>query len=413
MASKTTTAAKTAGSKVRLGASLNVTKRDDKTSTIGGISNFDTNNRFRYYQQLSTASPYVSVPLNKLGLMLSKGMSADSQKKTLVKEFETWRKKANLNEQVATIGRLLCRDGTIIGKPAGDETHFTLYPSLMPYTSVLPEGIKPKDKPTDVMQAPIATVVINEGSTTSQKTVDPSELVIGNLNPWDYVQEDIRNRETFGLYGSSLLDPLELSIRNLLNINKGYVSFVKRYGMGRYHYDHVMLEKLVEAEIITPEDAGKLHDEWLEDNKNLSENEDISAIGLKVIPIDAKGSLDVMGFKESLETEIQLGLFQSPLTMGKASGTTYASGYLVEEDRLVVLEGLQKITENITQDFVNRWLVSKGRPEDSIEIKFEELSKIKLTASEVQEMYNTGVIERDEFRKWSGFYLVNGEEAEE
>lgn len=412
MVSKTTTAAKTAGSKIRLGASLNVTKRDDKTSTIGGIPNFDTNNRFRYYQQLSTASPYVSVPLNKLGLMLSKGMSADSKKKTLIKEFETWRKKANLNEQVATIGRLLCRDGIIIGKPAGDETHFTLYPLLMPYTTVLPEGVKPNDRPTDVMQAPVATVVINEGS-TSQKTFDPSELVIGNLNPWDYVQEDIKQRETIGLYGSSLLDPLELSIRNLLNINKGYVSFVKRYGMGRYHYDHVMLEKLVEAEIITPEDAGKLHDEWLEDNKNLSENEDISAIGLKVIPIDAKGSLDVMGFKESLETEIQLGLFQTPLTMGKASGTTYASGYLVEEDRLVVLEGLQKITENITQDFVNRWLVSKGKPEDSIEIKFEELSKVKLTASEVQEMYNTGVIERDEFRKWSGFYLVNGEEAEE
>ena len=405
-----TNAAKTGIHKTRLAAALNTTKMDDKTSSIGGISNFDVNNRFRYYQQLVKASPYVSVPLNKLGLMLSKGMNADSKKKAQLKEFEFWRKKSNLNEQTSTIGRLLCRDGTIIGKPAGDETHFSLYPSLMPYTSVLPEGVKPNEKPKDVMQAPMASVVLNEGTKT-QELIDPAELVIGSLNQWDYVQEDILSRETFGLYGSSLLDPLELSIRNLLNVNKGYVSFVKRYGMGRYHYDHVLLEKLVESEIITTDTAAELHDEWLEDNKNLSENEDISAIGLKINPIDAKGSLDVMGFKESLETEIQLGLFQSPLTMGKASGTTYASGYLVEEDRLVVLEGLQKITENITQDFVNRWLLSRGKQEDSIEIKFEELSKIKLTASEVQEMFNTGVIERDEFRKWGGFYLVVGEDS--
>lgn len=412
MISKTVNAAKSSGKRIKLAAALNTTRRDDRTNSIGGISGFDTNNRFRYYQQLATSSPYVSVPLNKLGLMLSKGMSVDSKRRTLIKDFERWRKKSNLNDQIATICRLLCRDGTIIGKPVGDENNFTFYPSLMPYTSVLPEGVKPKDKPNEVMQAPITTVVLNEGNEASQKTIDPLELIIGNLNPWDYVQEDIKQRETFGLYGSSLLDPLELSIRNLLNINKGYVSFVKRYGLGRYHYDHVLLEKLVETEIISPEVAGQLHEDWLEDNKNLSENEDISAIGLKVIPIDAKGSLDVMGFKESLETEIQLGLFQSPLTMGKASGTTYASGYLVEEDRLVVLEGLQKITENITQDFINRWLEVKRKPEDSLVINFEELSKVKLTASEVQEMYNTGIIERDEFRKWSGFYLIDGEDSD-
>lgn len=409
MASTANAAKTTQGSKVRLAASLNTTKRDDVSTSIGGISNFDTKNRFRYYQQLATASPYVAVPLNKLGLMLTKGAKADG-KKQILKDFELWRKKSNLDEQLATIARLLCRDGTIIGRATGDENKFFFYPALMPYTTLLPEGVQPKAKPADIMQPPLSTFVLNEGA-KNQKTEDLENLILGNLNPWDYVQEDIKKRETFGIYGSSLLDPIELSIRNLLNINKGYVSFVKRYGMGRYHYDHVMLEKLVEAEVITPEDAAKLHDDWLEDNKNLSENEDISAIGLKVIPIDAKGSLDVMNFKESLETEIQLALFQSPLTMGKASGTTYASGYLVEEDRLVVLEGLQKITQNVAQEFVNKWLEVKKKPEDSIELNFEELSKVKLTASEVQEMFNTGVIERDEFRNWGGFYLVNGEEA--
>lgn len=402
------TAAASTDKRYKLGAALNVTTKDDVTTKMGGISNFDTTNRFRYYQQLTTASPYVSVPLNKLGMMIPKGLTLDG-KPAILKDFTKWAQKTILIEQAGTIARLLCRDGTIIGRPNGDIGKFYFYPALMSQTTILPEGIKPKSKPTDIMQPPDGTVYTNEGL-RGQAEVKLEELVIGRINAWDYVQEDIKKRETYGLYGASLLDPLELSIRNLLNINKGYVTFVKRYGMGRYHYDHVMLEKLTEAGIITPDDAAKYHDEWLEDNKNLSENEDISAVGLKINPIDAKGSLDVMGFKESLETEIQIGLFQSPLTMGKASGTTYASSYLVEEDRLVVLEGLQTITKSLLQEHVNRRLLKMGKQEDLITVEFEELSRIKLTASEVQEMYNTGVVERDEYRRWGGFYLVTGEE---
>lgn len=393
----------------KLGGSLNVTTKDDTSSSIGGISNFDTANRFRYYQQLTSASPYVSVPLNKLGMMIPKGLSMDGKAKTLLKDFNRWSQKTNLIEQVSTIARLLCRDGIIIGRPNGEVDKYYLYPSLMSQTTILPEGVKPKAVPSEIMQPPDAAVYINEGL-KSQAELKIDELIIGRYNSWDYVQDDVRNRETYGLYGASLIDPLELSIRNLLNINKGYVTFVKRYGMGRYHFDHVMLEKMVESGMMKPEDAGKFHDDWLEDNKNLSENEDISAVGLKINPIDAKGSLDVMGFKESLETEIQLGLFQSPLTMGKAAGTTYASSYLVEEDRLVVLEGIQTIVKNIAQEFLNRRLLKMGKQEDSITVSFAELSRIKLTASEVQEMYNTGVIERDEFRDWGGFYLVTPEE---
>lgn len=394
----------------QLSAAVNTLKKDDKTTSFGGISNFDPNNRFRYYQQLVLSSAYVSVPLWKLGLMLSKGLEFDGKKQVL-KDFDLWRKKQNFDEQVATVGRLLCRDGTYIASPVGDALKFSMQPLLMPYTTVLPEGVDLKAKPDDVMMYPIDRIVVGEDK-NAPVIRSPDELVYGSVNAWDYVQEDIRQRETYGIYGSSLLDPIELSIRNLLNINKGFVSFVKRYGMGRYHYDHVMLEKLVETGAITPDKASDIHTKWLENNKSLSENEDISAVGLKVTPIDAHGSLNVQEFKESLETEIQLGLFQSPLTMGKAAGTTYASGFLVEEDRLVVLEGLQRILENIVNQIINKRLTLMGKTEDSVSVKFEELSKIKLTAAEVQEMFNTGVIEREEFRHWGGFYLVTSESGE-
>ena len=33
---------------------------------------------------------------------------------------------------------------------------------------------------------------------------------------------------------------------------------------------------------------------------------------------------------------------QSPLTMGRAVGTTYASGFLSEADRMIILESIQE-----------------------------------------------------------------------
>ncbi|WP_156153758.1 hypothetical protein [Methanosarcina sp. MTP4] len=73
-------------------------------------------------------------------------------------------------------------------------------------------------------------------------------------------------------------------VGSLLNINNSYVSFVRKYGNGRYHFDFKPLEKLVEDEIITLEDAQNTIDAFLENNKDLGENEDIAAVGLSVSP---------------------------------------------------------------------------------------------------------------------------------
>ncbi len=60
-----------------------------------------------------------------------------------------------------------------------------------------------------------------------------------------------------------------------------------------------------------------------------------------------------MEFKKSLQTDIQVGLLQSSPTMGDSKGTTYAAGHVSEADRLVVLEGFQKIVQNVANDAIN------------------------------------------------------------
>ena len=381
-------------------------KHKDVSSNFITYCSFDTHNRFKYYQQLTTATPHVSTSLNKLGLSLVKGMQFESKAQKYIRDFEQWSRKTNFMEQVQTLSRLLCRDGTYIAVPSGNVDDLSLKPLYMPAVTILPEGFDPDTKDHVLLTSPADIVKVNEGineSGVEEQSIDIIDVIYGTYNSWDGVQADIKGRNTWGLYGRSLLDPIELSIRNLLDINQGYVSFVKKYGNGRYLINFQLLEKLVEQNLVTMSDAQEAIDSWLDDHQYLSENEDIAAVGLDIIPIDAKGSLDVMEFKRSLEAEVQLGLFQTPLSMGDTKGSTYAAGYVSESDRMVVLEGLQHSIQNIVQQFINMRLEMKNWPQDSLWMEFEELSRPRMSGKDVLEWYNADILTKDKVLQWAGF----------
>jgi len=89
--------------------------------------------------------------------------------------------------------------------------------------------------------------------------------------------------------------------------------------------------------------------------------------------------------------------------MGDTKGSTYAAGYVSEADRMVVLEGLQHSIRNIVQQFIDMRLQKKGWPGGSVWVEFEELSRPKMTAAEVLEWYNSGVLSREQLLEWGGF----------
>jgi len=282
------------------------------------------------------------------------------------------------------------------------------YPLLMPNVTILPADETPGNtslrNDNNIMQPEVTQFVINEGVTQYQKVYKPDEVIYGSYNEWSGVQYDVKNRKTYGIYGMSPMETVELSIRNLLNINSGYVSFVRKYGNGRYQYDFKLLEKLVDAKVMTYKEAQAAIDDWMESQKNLSENEDICSYGMGVVPLDANGSLNVLDFKKSLETDIQIGLLQSPLSMGDSKGSTYAAGYVSEADRMVVLEGLQTVfRESIASEMLARRQEAAGKNPESVEIYFEELSLPELSPDILIEMRNIGVIDDNELRERTGF----------
>lgn len=387
-----------------LAAASGILAKKENPTEFGDYTNFDTENRFFRYQQLIKSTPYASIGMKKLKTSLTKGMDFDGKSKKQVEEFRTWSKKVNFVGQARTIAGSLFRDGTFAGITAGNVEKLKLQPLLMGYTTILPQGINPGSSSKTVLKPDPVLFVVNEGGTgeVKEEKIPADKVVYGVIDEWDSKQLDLKNRETCGLYGESLVDPIELSIRYLHIINQGYVEFVKKYGMGRYSYSFPFMEMLVEKGIITVAKFQEEITKWMEENKNLSQNEDLVGIA-KATPIDAMGSLDVMTFKKSLETDIQLGLLQSDISMGDSKGSTYAAGYVSEADRMVVLEGLQKILENIANDFINKRLVMMNKTPDSVEVIFDELSLPQLTAQDMLEWRNTGVITDDELRSWGGF----------
>jgi len=392
----------------RLAAATGVLTKKENPSSFGDYTNFDTSNRFFRYQQLVKSTPYASIGLKKLKTSLTKGLDFDGKSRRQVEEFRKWAKRTNFIGQVQTVAGSLFRDGTYCGILNGNNPDtLKLQPLLMAYTTILPDGVTHGQGSKVLLQPPIKEFVVNEGSTgeIKEQTYKASDVIYGALDEWDSIQLDIRGRETCGLYGESLLDPIELSIRYLHIINQGYVEFVKKYGMGRYSYSFPILERLLEQNIIDFNVFQREIETWMEDNKNLSQNEDLVGI-VKAEAIDAKGSLDIMEFKKALETDIQLGFLQSDLSMGDSKGSTYAAGYVSENSRMVALENLQLNLSNIVNDFINRRLVLQNKSEDSVEIIFDELSLPRMTAQEITEWVATGILTKEQALEWGGFPVL-------
>lgn len=389
---------------IKLAAAAGVLGKKETPANFGDYVNFDTINRFNRYQQLMKSTPYASIGLKKLKTSLTKGMDFDGDSQVDVDEFRAWSKKTNFIGQAQTVAGNLFRDGTFAGICSGNVDKLKLRPLLMGYTTILPDGVTSGSSPGIIMQPEAAQFIVNEGGTGQlQETPYPAENVVyGVIDEWDSIQEDLRLRLTCGLYGESLVDPIELSIRYLHIINQGYVEYVRKYGMGRYSYSFPFMEQMVEKGLINWDQFQVEITNWMEKNQYLRQNEDLVGV-VKATPVDAMGSLDVMQFKKALETDIQLGLLQSDISMGDSKGSTYAAGYVSENARMVVLDCLQKTEINVLQDYIDRRLVMQGKTPGSIQVIVDELSLPQMTASEVLEWANTGIIQNDEAREWAGF----------
>lgn len=222
------------------------------TTTLYGEFRVDNSNPFLKFEQLSQISPHTFVPLIKLGLSIVSGFRLETEDERALNQINEWADKVDLINKAQNIARCMVRDGTAVvylpqeGK--GDKGIKSLDILPMKYTTLLPEGIQPGTRPAALMKGEIDRAVLNESPTYSDRSnqvvMEREEFALFRAFHEGYFMSDIMGRDTYGMYGTSLLVNVDRSVKNLMDLVEGFSGYMRRYGVGRLHVDVKLVEEL-------------------------------------------------------------------------------------------------------------------------------------------------------------------------
>ncbi|MBC2746226.1 MAG: hypothetical protein HF975_04320 [ANME-2 cluster archaeon] len=378
------------------------------STTLYGEYRIDNKNHYLRYSQLSLITPHTFIPLAKLGLSIVSGFRLDAKEgaENILKKTQTWADNVKLRDKMQNIARCTIRDGTAVAylQEAKDIGIQSIQVLPMQYTTLLPEGITPGQKVTALMKGDVERAVLMESTTKNQQntTLDREEFALFRLFHEGYFTKDILERETYGIYGVSLLEPLNRTIKDLLDLSEGFSGNMRRYGVGRLHINLPLVEKLRSEGKYA--NAKKILEDTIAAMQKLKPNEDLITGGAQANPLPGTHSPGVREMKQSYEKDIHVGLLQSGVSMGDTKGSTYASGYLAEEDRYIILESIQElIRETVQTDILDRQLAFLGQEPGTVQVKVDKLDIPYVDYTTLTDARINGDITEKEYRLALGF----------
>jgi len=387
-----------------------VSRSSIRTLTSFKVGDFeiDNTNPFKKYEQLGSID-IVADPLDKAALEMAAGFeiySEDESQEEDVNKLREWAAEINLDAHALTVARELLEKGTAVCllEQKGDTiTDLKLLP--MRTVTLLTEKEQPGAYPTYTIWGEVDKVIINEGMNGSdfkQEVFDIKDCQLYRYNHYANFFKDIKGRETYGLYGRSLIDKIEWRLEFYFDLLESYRRFVQRYGYGRLFINSEVLARLIEEGRY--EEAKAVLEDMKTKQEEIEENQDIVGIGMEVQQLDTNTGLDILGIKESLEKDIAAYLFSSETASGKAKGTTYASAYVVEQQRIRILESyrrqIRRQLEQLIRKQAEMWGITNA---ENIKVRFEKLDKEKYEAKDIAVLYQAGVLTTNEARKLAGF----------
>ena len=404
---------------------MNLTPKDQSgDTTLYGQFRITNKNPFEKYAQLSIVSPHVFIPLIKIGLGTVSGLKlevveGEGNDKTL-EQMKEWAEFITLSNKVHNIARCTIRDGTTLVSTGKEPTKAEQNPDIdlpkesitaidvlpMQYMTLLTESEKKNETNTDhlIKGTPDRALLYEEKKTTDKGMVifERGEFALFRLFNEGYFMKDILGRETYGIYGASLLESIDRSLKGLMDLTEGFSAYMRRYGINRLSVNLPIVDQLRQEERY--DEAKTILEETIAAIQKLKANEDFVSGGADVSSIQGGQVLSVRDMKESFESDVQVGLLQSPLTMGKAVGTTYASGYLAETDRMVMLESIQHIIlQAVQNDIINPQLEAFSAKPNSIIITANDLTNPKIDNQTLTDARINGDITEAEYRMSMGY----------
>ena len=404
---------------------MNLTPKDQSgDTTLYGQYRITNKNPFEKYAQLSIVSSHVFIPLIKLGLGTVSGLKLEMVEgrgnDKILEQMKEWAKIITLPNKIQNIARCVVRDGTVltslgreklktdekqeIDLPENSITAIDVLP--MQYMTVLTESESKTETNTDhlIKGTPDRALLYEEKKTTAKGMVifERDEFALFRLFNEGYFMKDVLGRETYGIYGISLLESIDRSLKDLMDLNGGFSAYMRRYGLNRLLINLPYVEELRREERWT--EAKIVLEEMIASTQKLKANEDFVSSGAEVSSVMGGAVPSVRNMKESFESDVEVGLLQSPLTMGKAVGTTYGSGYLSEADRMIILESIQSIIiQTVQSDIIDQQISVFGGSPGDILVTANDLTNPVVDNQTLTDMRINGDITEAEYRVSMGY----------
>lgn len=392
--------------KASLSGLRRLSTENNKEIKIGDFA-IDNSNPFKKYRDIG-ALDIVADPLDKATMEMASGfMIYHENSKQDMTELNEWATE-NLAFHIFAVLRELLEKGTVVVYvPQQDIKELEILP--MEYVTLLPKGVNPGTSPNHLIKGKVDKICVNEDSTSNEvkrETLDIKEVMLYRYNPTTHHFKDIKNRATFGIYGHSILHRIEWRLQFYFGMLESYRKYMKRYGYGRLFFNSDSLAKLLESE--SYDNFEKVRKDMIKEQESMEENEDLLGIGMDVKQLDTSTGLDILGLKESLEHDIASMLFGSEIKTTATSRTTYASAYIVDQNRVRILESYRKIIKQPIERLIRIQAENMGIEDtQKIKMRFAKLDLAKYTAQDIATLYTGMLIEQDEGRELLGLKPIH------
>jgi hypothetical protein len=215
---------------------------------------------------------------------------------------------------------------------------------------------------------------------------------------------DAKGRNTFGIYGDSMIPYIETPLKSLLNATYYYNEYIKRHGLGRLHGDMRELARALSAGEITHTEAETVQKSNTAALQTIKSTEDIITAGDTVQMLTPGGTIDITKYRQDLIDEINRALLQSDVSGGNVGNSWTNAGSAVSMHELKTLQSMRDtFFTTMKFEIVDPWLEQINISPDEVTLFAEPLFVAEIAPRDLIEMRLAGDITQEELRHRAGF----------
>lgn len=385
--------------------------RDEKNSSYFGKYKLNTKNTFTQYYGIARGikNGQILRAFKNIALKVTNGATIAGDEKDTEK-IVALMGAINFSALLQNVVRYTCEMGTCIVELKTAKGAYTT-PSILPlqYYTLLTDRETPGIVADTLVHGEVTKIVFDEMG--SNPAPIPREDV-GLLRLWDSGNElkDIAGRNTFGIYGESMVIGVETPLKSLLNSSYYYDEFIARYGMGRLHINMKLLSEMIKEKTITPSAAQKTQDEDVAAIQKLGPNEDIITTGNDVSMLETRQGFDIVPYLDWRAKQIDRALLQSDVGAGDVGSSWTSAGIAVSAQDYDTYKSLR---ETLFAGFMEE-IIKPRLPEFNLDPKLISITatpflRVDVPYGDLIEMHDRNIISEPELRDRAGFPKVKPE----